>query len=171
MQISEFPLSHNFPEYSGDESLTSALKFIESSFKNRLPEGKTVQISAVSARWKRDIKSAFDDVKKCVYDANRSQLLAEAGRINRQRKALLIKQSEKGDLQSNARRREKGEIAGVQQDGLKIRRVSAEGEDGVLQSCWKDWKTCWSGCCTADVAGGAETEAQTVFVGAKGEGD
>lgn len=57
----------------------------QEQFRRKLPPGKTVSIHPVSARWKKDIRSAFEDVKKTLYDGNRDDLLKQAKSIRAQK--------------------------------------------------------------------------------------
>jgi hypothetical protein len=43
----------------------------------------------VTASYKRDIKCAFEDVKKTLYDMNRKALLAKVMKIRKDQRALL----------------------------------------------------------------------------------
>jgi len=52
---------------TGGKDLQAALQFIEHEFLARLPPGKAVSIQVFTARWKRDIKSAFEDVKQSEF--------------------------------------------------------------------------------------------------------
>lgn len=52
--------------------------------------GKSVSIQVVTARWKRDIRAAFDDVKSMLYDSNKEQLLSAAAKL-RSKKQQLVK--------------------------------------------------------------------------------
>lgn len=77
---------------NGGSDLQSALHFIEQEFLSRLPAGKSVSIQVVTARWKRDIRAAFDDVKSMLYDSNKESLLSAAAKL-RAKKQQLLKQS------------------------------------------------------------------------------
>jgi hypothetical protein len=61
----------------------------KSQFRRKLPSGKTVSIHPVSARWKKDIRSAFEDVKKTLYDQNREDSFKQAKVIRIQLQNLL----------------------------------------------------------------------------------
>lgn len=83
------PLSRTFREYEGDVAgagagpaqVQAALEFVMEQFRRKLPAGKTVSIHPVSARWKKDVRAAFDDVKRTLYDCNRDELLRQAADI------------------------------------------------------------------------------------------
>lgn len=83
--VTEVDMKRTFADYGGGKNLPAALEYIESQFKHQLPPNKNVQIQVVSARWKRDIRSAFEEVKKTLYDMNRKELLAQAAKIKSQR--------------------------------------------------------------------------------------
>jgi len=86
--VTEVDMNKTFSDYQGGKNLKPALDYIENQFKKQLPTGKNVQIHVVTARWKRDIRSAFEEVKKTLYDDARPKLLAEAKKIKTQRKMV-----------------------------------------------------------------------------------
>ena len=80
-------LRRAFPHYSGPPGDPhAALVYVMETFRRKLPEGKTVSIHPVSARWTKDIAAAFEDVKQKLYDEQRPTLLAQANHIRAQRK-------------------------------------------------------------------------------------
>jgi len=86
--IMEVDLKHNFPTYEGGKDLGHALDYIQGEFKARLPPKKTVGIHIVSARWRRDIKCAFEEVKKTLYDENRTTLLQQVADLRKKHRAV-----------------------------------------------------------------------------------
>ena len=124
--IQDFPLSKSFPDYLGGNNLALAIEYIEGQFKQRLPDKKTVHIAAVSARWKRDIKSAFEDVKAQLYDNKRKELLAAANKINKQKKAITKQQTNTATADGTAA-----------DSGKKVARRKEEGVWADAVSCWK----------------------------------
>jgi len=90
--VTEVDMSRTFSDYTGGKNLQAALEYIENQFRSRLPPGKTVEIQVVSARWKRDIRSEFEEVKKRLYDMNRKMLFEQAKKIKNQKKQVTRKQ-------------------------------------------------------------------------------
>lgn len=86
--VLEVDMKHAFPEYTGGLNLKNALDFIESQFKARLPPNKTVHVEMVAARHKRDIKAAFEEVKKALYDMNKKPLSDQVIALKKEHKAI-----------------------------------------------------------------------------------
>ncbi len=85
--VTEVDMKKTFSDYEGGKNLQPALDYVMEQFRRKLPAGKSVTIHPVSARWKKDIRDAFDDVKKTLYDANRDDLLKQAAKIRSQKKS------------------------------------------------------------------------------------
>jgi len=84
----EVDLSNLFPDYTGGKDVHKALEFIESKFRERLPGKKEIQVHVVTGVWKRDIKCAFEEVKKKLYDTNRKDIDAEMIAIKKLEKKM-----------------------------------------------------------------------------------
>lgn len=84
--VTEVDMKKTFHDYGGGKSLQPALEYVMDSFRKKLPSGKTVSIHPVSARWKKDIRSAFEVVKETLYDQQREELLKQANKIRTQKK-------------------------------------------------------------------------------------
>ena len=128
--IQDFPMSTYFPDYLGGNNLSLALEYVENQFKQRLPDKKTVHIASVSARWKRDIKSAFEDVKAQLYDSNRKELLASANKINKQKKAI-------SKQHTNTAPAADGMDGKARENGRKVAGKNEEGVWAEVVSCWR----------------------------------
>lgn len=85
-----------FADYKGPMELAPSLEFIEGLFRSRLPAGKEVNIQVVSASWRRDIRCAFEEVKKALYDINRKALLAKVSKLRKEAKQIEADQAKKG---------------------------------------------------------------------------
>lgn len=79
--VTEVDMNRVFPDYTGGKNLIPAMEFLKQEFKKKLPSGKDVHVSNISARWKQDVRAAFDSVKKELYDLNRDKLLKETAAI------------------------------------------------------------------------------------------
>jgi len=88
--IKETDMSVCFPEYKGGKDLNNALEFIKAQFRKQLPPKKEVVIQVVSACWKRDIRVAFDEVKKVLYDQNRHKILEQVRELRAKQKEVVI---------------------------------------------------------------------------------
>ena len=133
--LQDYPLSKHFPDYLGGSNLSLALEYVEAQFKQRLPSQKSVHIASVSARWKRDIKTAFEDVKAALYDSKRKELLAAANKINKQKRAITKQQT--AHVAPAAAAAPKLELR-ASDSGTKS---AANREEGV----WADAVSCWRG--------------------------
>jgi len=88
--IKEVDMNVTFPEYKGGRDLKNALEFIQAQFRKQLPPKKDVCIQVVSACWKRDIRVAFDEVKKVLYDQNRQKILEMVRELRAKQKEIVI---------------------------------------------------------------------------------
>lgn len=87
--IREVDLKKCFPDYNDGKDMLKSLAWIEREFKSRLPDGKDCQIQVVSASYKRDIRCAFEEVKKALYDMNRKDLLERVKDLNKQEREII----------------------------------------------------------------------------------
>jgi GTPase SAR1 family protein len=83
VMIRDTPLSAHFPEFkeSKENNVHENITFIEKEFRKRLPPKKDILVQAVTSVWKRDIKSAFEEVKKYLIDKNKDAVAAEMKKI------------------------------------------------------------------------------------------
>jgi len=88
--IKETDMSVCFPEYKGGKDVNNALEFIKIQFKKQLPPKKDVVIQVVSACWSRQIRVAFDEVKKVLYDQNRTKILENVRELRAKQKEVVI---------------------------------------------------------------------------------
>jgi len=88
--IKETDMNVAFPEYKGGKDLNNALEFIQTQFKRQLPPKKEVNIQIVSACFKREIRVAFEEVKKVLFHMNKKKIMDEVRKIRDQQKALVI---------------------------------------------------------------------------------
>jgi GTPase SAR1 family protein len=72
--VKEQDLSVTFPEYKGGKDINNALEFIQTQFKRQLPPKKEAHIQVVSACFKREIRVAFDEVKKVLFEMNKKAI-------------------------------------------------------------------------------------------------
>jgi len=87
--VKEQDISCTFPEYKGGCELGPSLAFIQDQFRAQINGKKEINIQVVSASWKRDIRCAFEEVKKTLYDVNRKQLLERMRELRRSQKKVL----------------------------------------------------------------------------------
>jgi GTPase SAR1 family protein len=88
VMIREKTLETQFPEFKGGEDVHASIAFLEGEFRKRLPPGKDVMVQAVTSVWRRDIRSAFEDVKKALIEKNKETVAAELKKIKAEMKKL-----------------------------------------------------------------------------------
>jgi len=86
--VKEQDVSCAFPDYKGGCELGPALAFIQEQFRSQVPGKKELNIQVVSASWKRDIRCAFEEVKKTLYDVNRKMLLDKMRELRKSQKKV-----------------------------------------------------------------------------------
>jgi len=84
--IKEVDMNVAFPEYKGGKDLNNALEFIQTQFKRQLPPKKEVNVQIVSACFKREIRVAFEEVKKVLFHMNKKKIMEEVRKIREQQK-------------------------------------------------------------------------------------
>jgi len=87
--IKEVDMSVAFPEYKGGKDLNNALEFIQTQFKRQLPPKKEVHIQVVSACFKREIRVAFEEVKRVLYFMNKKKITEQVRNIRTQQKEMV----------------------------------------------------------------------------------
>jgi len=69
------PLSKCFPEYTGGEDVQAALEFIKNQFISKVgDQPKELHFAYVSARFKKDIRWAWDEVKETMADVYKNAI-------------------------------------------------------------------------------------------------
>jgi len=132
--ILDVDLCNTFPDYTGGKNLQPALDYIVNAFRAKLPPHKqsTTSIHLVTARWKGDIKAAFDAVKKTLYDANRDELLKQANAIRAARKSLVkevAKEAAKVEKEKAKEEKEKEKQERKQKGGKKDKEEKKQEEE------------------------------------------
>jgi len=84
----ETDLNVCFPDYTGGKNLQNALAFVEKKFRDQLPAGKQFHVSVVASVVRRELKAAFDDVKKLLYESSRPKIDAEKIKIKKAHEAV-----------------------------------------------------------------------------------
>eukprot|EP00455_Lapot_gusevi_P032146 TRINITY_DN3503_c0_g1_i5.p1 TRINITY_DN3503_c0_g1~~TRINITY_DN3503_c0_g1_i5.p1 ORF type:complete len:393 (-),score=117.53 TRINITY_DN3503_c0_g1_i5:51-1229(-) len=77
-----------YPEYKGGKSLIPALEFVTALFKARAPQGKLIEHQYVSARVKKDIKEAFQQVTENLYKHNVKLIEQEKSKLKKHMKSV-----------------------------------------------------------------------------------
>lgn len=85
-QIEKGDLNKYFPAYQGGANLQNALDFVQNEFKSLAPNGKEVHIEIVTSVIKREIRYAFEEVKKHLYTQNRKVIDEEKRKIRKEAK-------------------------------------------------------------------------------------
>jgi len=82
--IMEVPLSRTFPDYNGGANFNAAIEFISSNFKKQAPPLKPIEVECISAHYIREVRLAFDKVRKTLWDKNKDKLLQQRQGLNDQ---------------------------------------------------------------------------------------
>jgi len=87
--ITEQDLGVTFPEYKGGKDLNNALEFIQAQFRRQLPPNKVVHIQVVSARFRREIRVAFDFVKLNLFEVNKQKIYEQVSELQTRQKEVV----------------------------------------------------------------------------------
>jgi hypothetical protein len=88
--IKEVDMNQAFPDYKGGKDYKNAIEFIMTQFRKQLPPKKEVNIQVVSACWKRDVRVAFDEVKRVLFDMNKQKIMEQVRELRAQQKRIVI---------------------------------------------------------------------------------
>lgn len=77
-----------FPDYTGPDDVIPSLEFISSLFRAQAPADKHIEIHYVTGLWKRDVKCAFEEVKKALLEQNAKLIEAEKKKIASEQKKI-----------------------------------------------------------------------------------
>jgi len=78
------PLSKCFPEYTGGDDVQAALEFIKQQFISKVQDQpKVLHFAYVSARFKKDIRWAWDEVKETMGEVYKSAIAKAAKDLKR----------------------------------------------------------------------------------------
>jgi len=69
--IKEVSLSKVFPEYTGGPDTNAALEFLKKEFVKRAQDEKRVHVSYVAARYKKDIKYSWEELRDKLVEENK----------------------------------------------------------------------------------------------------
>lgn len=71
--LEEYDLKKCFPEYTGGSDIKLALKFVSNEFEKRIEEDnrKNLHIYYVAARFKKDIKYSWEELKNVLLEQNK----------------------------------------------------------------------------------------------------
>lgn len=86
--ILDTDMKHIFPEYTGGKNLQPALDYIGQQFESKVPSTKTVQIQVITAAMKRDVRHAFEEVKKELHESNMKLIEKEVKAIKGDEKKI-----------------------------------------------------------------------------------
>jgi len=80
--IQEHDLSKCFADYTGGSDVKNALKFIQTEFEKRMDEEnrKRLHTHYIAARFKKDIKYSWEEVKNVLVEQNKKDVLEAAKR-------------------------------------------------------------------------------------------
>lgn len=86
--IKERPISVLFEDFKGGSDIHASLEHVRSKFRAVVPPNKDVSIFEVTTLYKRDIKYAFEDVKKALLEINKRALENEAATVAKKQAKL-----------------------------------------------------------------------------------
>eukprot|EP01133_Synstelium_polycarpum_P012829 gene12829-15059_t len=82
--IQRADLSKCFPDYKGGPDVKAALEYIKNQFQAKISgSNKTLNTSYIAARYKKDIKFTWDEVKSVLLEENKKILLKATRDIKR----------------------------------------------------------------------------------------
>jgi len=73
-QIQTTSLTKCFPEYTGGNDVNVALQFIQEKFQAKVLDGRILHTYFIAARLKKDVKYAWEEVKKILIEENKRQV-------------------------------------------------------------------------------------------------
>lgn len=96
--IKEVPLNRTFPEYTGGANFNAAIDFISQNFKKQAPPLKPIEVECISAHYIREVRLAFDKVRKTLWDKNKDKLLQQRGTLEQhiQNRMKAIEEAQRG---------------------------------------------------------------------------
>eukprot|EP01113_Clastostelium_recurvatum_P009935 TRINITY_DN1484_c0_g1_i1.p1 TRINITY_DN1484_c0_g1~~TRINITY_DN1484_c0_g1_i1.p1 ORF type:complete len:365 (-),score=78.01 TRINITY_DN1484_c0_g1_i1:57-1151(-) len=81
--VQQIPLSKCFPEYSGGLDPNSAFEFISEQFKRKMNNpDKPLYVKYIAARFKRDVRYTWDEVKQVLADMNKKDVKKATKHLN-----------------------------------------------------------------------------------------
>jgi len=96
-EIRQVDLRKTFPNYDGGLDYDRALDFIAREFKAQ-GNGKEVTVKPLSASTRGEVKAAFDDMKRVLYESNRDTILQQVSVLRSEQSAVAttMKKEEEG---------------------------------------------------------------------------
>lgn len=93
--VKQYGMLEQYPDFDGGNDDMKACKYIEDKFRANCPPEKTVEITVLTARVRREIKAAFDDVKTLLYKKHRVDMIARV-KVLKQEQAKLSAANKSG---------------------------------------------------------------------------
>jgi len=87
--IKQVDMNKTFPEYSGGKDYQNAINFIQEQYRKMAPK-REFHVLVVTARWKRDVSDAFEEVKKLLYDRNKDAIMSQVKLIREQQARRIL---------------------------------------------------------------------------------
>jgi len=88
--VTQVDMKVTFAEYKGGKDYKAAMDFIQASFLRQAPSShEQVYMQVLVASWKREVRVAFDEVKKILYDRNVDYLRKEVAKLRDQQKEII----------------------------------------------------------------------------------
>jgi len=93
--VKQYGMVEQYPDFDGGNDDMKGCKYIEDKFRANCPPTKSVEITVLTARVRREIKAAFDDVKTMLYKKHRSAMIDKVKAL-KQEQAKLAAANKKG---------------------------------------------------------------------------
>ena len=82
--IKKTPISKCFPDYKGSNEFEESAKFIEQEYCKRV--NRPIVVHHISARFKKDVKWCWDEVKQAIIENNKDNIEAAKKRLGKDKK-------------------------------------------------------------------------------------
>eukprot|EP00455_Lapot_gusevi_P040653 TRINITY_DN4617_c0_g2_i4.p1 TRINITY_DN4617_c0_g2~~TRINITY_DN4617_c0_g2_i4.p1 ORF type:complete len:379 (-),score=89.30 TRINITY_DN4617_c0_g2_i4:342-1478(-) len=82
------PLTYCFPDFTGGNDTQACLTYITEQFKARLKGRRLSGVHYISARFKKDVKASFDDVRHELMEANKKTVQKAVAQVEKAEKQM-----------------------------------------------------------------------------------
>jgi len=75
--IMETDMKKTFPEYKGGRDYKNAVEYVVTQFRRQAPPHRQIGVEIMSARWTRDVRLAFENVKNALWTSQRDRIMTQ----------------------------------------------------------------------------------------------
>jgi len=93
--VKKYGMKEQYPDYEGGNDEQAGLEYLTEKFKSNCPPQKSLSTMIITARVRKEIKAAFDDVKRALYAKHRTgmiekirELKKDHARMNKQNSGI-----------------------------------------------------------------------------------